>query len=210
MKKVLMYSGGMDSWLIDKLWKPDVKVFVDVGTSSSYAERVRLPEDVKVHKLDLSAWERKGQNYFLPLRNLFLVAIGSYYGNIICLGATGSSTHYDKSTEFAHSAGRLLSFLWSEDMGPAPHPVQIEMPYASYTKPELLNMYAQAGGDLHTAFKETFSCYNPTLRGEPCWSCTSCLKKAQAFVAVGYGVPDYILNKLETFKIALENSGGKI
>lgn len=23
-KKVLLYSGGMDSWLIDKIWKPDV------------------------------------------------------------------------------------------------------------------------------------------------------------------------------------------
>lgn len=25
-KKVLLYSGGMDSWLIDKIWKPDVKL----------------------------------------------------------------------------------------------------------------------------------------------------------------------------------------
>lgn len=27
-KKVLLYSGGMDSWLIDKIWKPDVKLYV--------------------------------------------------------------------------------------------------------------------------------------------------------------------------------------
>ena len=34
-KKVLLYSGGMDSWLIDKIWKPDVKLYVDMGTKYS-------------------------------------------------------------------------------------------------------------------------------------------------------------------------------
>ena len=34
-KKVLLYSGGMDSWLIDKLWKPDIRLYVDMNTRYS-------------------------------------------------------------------------------------------------------------------------------------------------------------------------------
>lgn len=37
MKKVLLYSGGMDSYLISKLWKPDVKLYVDLN--SKYAKQ---------------------------------------------------------------------------------------------------------------------------------------------------------------------------
>ena len=42
-KKVLLYSGGMDSWLIDKIWKPDIKLFIDINTNSSNAELEHLP-----------------------------------------------------------------------------------------------------------------------------------------------------------------------
>jgi len=43
MKKVLLYSGGMDSWLIDKLWKPNVKLYIDTGGSYSKDEIAKLP-----------------------------------------------------------------------------------------------------------------------------------------------------------------------
>ena len=45
MKKVLLYSGGMDSWLISHLWKPDVKLYIDTGSSYAAEERRRLPPD---------------------------------------------------------------------------------------------------------------------------------------------------------------------
>ena len=34
MKKVLLYSGGLDSWLIDKLWNPDFKLYIDIDFNS--------------------------------------------------------------------------------------------------------------------------------------------------------------------------------
>lgn len=85
-KKVLLYSGGMDSWLIDKIWKPDVKLYVDMGTKYSQEEIKRLPADVVVEKLDLSKWEREDK--IIPLRNMYLIGIATNYGNEICLGAT--------------------------------------------------------------------------------------------------------------------------
>ena len=48
MKKVLLYSGGMDSWLISKICKPDVKLFVDMGTNSCQGVLTRLDSDVTI------------------------------------------------------------------------------------------------------------------------------------------------------------------
>ena len=38
MKKILLYSGGVDSWLINQIWKPDIKLYVNLGTSDSEEE----------------------------------------------------------------------------------------------------------------------------------------------------------------------------
>ena len=78
--KVLLYSGGMDSWLIDKIWKPDVKLYVDMNTKYSQEEIKRLPSDVIIDKLDLSKWEREDK--IIPLRNMYLIGIASNYGNL--------------------------------------------------------------------------------------------------------------------------------
>ena len=70
-KKVLLYSGGMDSWLIDKLWKPDIRLYIDMNTRYSKEEMKRLPDDIVIEKLDLSKWEREDK--IIPLRNMYLM-----------------------------------------------------------------------------------------------------------------------------------------
>ena len=105
--KVLLYSGGMDSWLIDKIWKPDVKLYVDMNTKYSQEEIKRLPSDVIIDKLDLSKWEREDK--IIPLRNMYLIGIASNYGNEICLGATAGDRVLDKSPVFADIYEQLLS-----------------------------------------------------------------------------------------------------
>lgn len=82
MKKVLLYSGGMDSWLIDKIWKPDVKLYIDMKTRYSEEEIKRLPNDVIIEQLDLGKWERT--DAIIPLRNLYLVMLATNYGDDIC------------------------------------------------------------------------------------------------------------------------------
>ena len=49
-KTVLLYSGGMDSWLISKICKPDIKLFFDLGTASSNAELERIQETLLLFK----------------------------------------------------------------------------------------------------------------------------------------------------------------
>ena len=182
MTKVLLYSGGMDSWLIDKLWKPDVKLHIDIGTENNKEEIKRLPKDVIIKKIELSEFEDKEKNFLLPLRNLFFVEMASYYGDEICLGATGSSTHFDKNQTFIEKSEDIINYLYSESYNKK---VKIVMPYRGKAKSEILKEYIEKGGDIEKAWCETFSCYSPR-GGEMCWECSSCKKKIQAFRDNGY------------------------
>ena len=88
-KKVLLFSGGLDSMLHEWLIKPDVLLYVDMKTS--YSEREiealnRLPsyykERIVIKQLPLGEYER--ENKYLPYRNLILGAIAMQYGQYVC------------------------------------------------------------------------------------------------------------------------------
>lgn len=185
-KKVLLYSGGMDSWLADKLWKPDVLLHVCIGTPNEKQELDRILKqrpDVVVHHLDIAKFEDPTRNFLLPTRNLFFAAIGGFYGDEVCLAATGSSTHYDKNEKFCNMTSDLLTYLWSESTD---RKVRIVIPFRGVSKPEMLRRYVAEGGDPKKCWDETFSCYSPKEDGTPCWQCTSCQKKIKAFAENGY------------------------
>lgn len=208
MRKVLLYSGGMDSWLIDKLWKPDKKIFFDIGTANSNFELVRVQEDkdVEILKLPLSRFEQAENNYFLPLRNLHFVVYAAHFGDTICLGATGSSTHRDKNEVFAKLTEDLVNYLLEEGNNKY-YPVKVVMPFRNMTKTEILAEYLRNGGDIDRCYRETFSCYNPNNDGTPCMNCTSCLSKFTAFYNNGYKFDDETIEKFITG--VLSNPGSK-
>lgn len=185
MKKVQLYSGGMDSWIIDKLWKPDIKLFFDIGTKNNKQELKRVKNDptVKIIKLPLAEFEEIDNNYYLPLRNLHFVLHAAHYGDVICLGATGSSTHKDKNDTFATLSENAINYLLSETKRTG---IKIVMPYKNVSKTDMLAMYLKQGGDIEKCYKETFSCYNPDKNGHPCMNCTSCFSKFTAFYNNGY------------------------
>lgn len=182
MKKVLLYSGGMDSWIIDKLYKPDVKLFIDVKTPSSIEERKRLPKDVIIKDFDLSEYEVKKGSHLLPLRNLILAELGSFYGDEICIGSIGGSVHYDNNEKFRKDTEDLLNYLYSENNTKK---IKIVLPYMNTTKEELIKMYKEQGGNLEEAFNSSFSCYEP-VDGKECGKCISCKQKILAFKNNGY------------------------
>lgn len=182
-KKVLLYSGGMDSWLIDKIWKPDVKLYVDMGTKYSQEEIKRLPSDVIVEKLDLSTWEREDK--IIPLRNMFLIGIATNYGNEICLGATAGDRVLDKSPIFADMYEQLLNYLYQKQHWTEERKIRINLDFKKYTKAQLVRIYKEQRGDIEDAFASSFSCYSPE-DGKECWKCKPCFRKFIAFALNGY------------------------
>lgn len=182
-KKVLLYSGGMDSWLIDKLWKPDIKLYVNIHGDYSASEIIRLPEDVVVVDCPFIGQFENHKNKFVPLRNLYFLMIASNYGNRICLGATGGDWgNRDKTPEFLKSAEHLLNYLW-EDKKTKRH-IQVDDGFIYTAKSDLIRQYLKLGGTIEELKNHTFSCYTP-VDGEECLSCYPCFRKFALLYANG-------------------------
>lgn len=194
MKKVLLYSGGMDSWLMSKLWKPDIKLYVDMKTRYSENElaRIRKEPDVQVVEFPLGQWER--EDAIIPLRNMYLAMVacnvtGSEDVEIL-IGATAGDRVLDKSPEFVNKATDLLSYLYTpQHWIPEGKKVRVCIDYKQYTKTDLLKMFKEQGGDLEEAFTRSFSCYDP-VGGHECWHCKPCFRKFTAFSEAGYEFSD--------------------
>ena len=149
-KKVLLYSGGMDSWLISQIWKPDVLLYVNINGRYNKQEMSHLPEDVVIENLDLSKWERPDK--IIPLRNLYLIMLASNYGDKICLGATAGDRVLDKSFTFAEKTTDLLRYLYSPQWwNPTQRDIEVCLDFKDKTKTEILQMYLDQGGSIEKA-----------------------------------------------------------
>ena len=185
MKKVLLYSGGMDSWLIDKIWKPDVKLYIDINGAYSKEEIRRLPEDVAVFKLPIGIFEQEYTKY-VPLRNLYFLMVASNYGDEICLGATaGDYGAKDKRPEFLQQAEDILNYCLSEQSVSAGKEIHIERRFVHMSKYEIMQEYLNNGGTIEEAIDQTFSCFYPNNEKECLW-CKPCFRKFMLGYYFGY------------------------
>jgi len=184
-KKVLLYSGGMDSYIISSLWKPDIKLYIDIKGKYSEYEKQRLSKDVIIETLDLSKFER--DDMIIPLRNMYFIAIASYYGNNICLGATAGDRVLDKSFEFFSKMENILLYLYQKQWWlNKPRNISIDSTYKNYTKLDLLKLYLKGGGDIKEVYTKSFSCYSPDINGNECWDCKACFRKWVTFASIGF------------------------
>ena len=116
--------------------------------------------------------------------------LASNYGDEIMLGATYGDRVLDKSPGFAKKASDMLTYLYSSQHWTPGRKIHVSVAYKEYTKAELLNMYLEQGGNLETAFRQSFSCYEPDSHGNECWHCKACARKATAFLLNGYHFKD--------------------
>ena len=185
MKKVLLYSGGMDSYIINYLWKPDVKLYIDYGTEQTKEERKRLPNDVIIKEIDLSQYVENDGINTIPLRNLLFANIAINYGDIVALGGVKDDLHYDKTKRFARRATRLFNSVLSREK--SKRKVKIVVPYRNYTKKELVQMYISKGGDIQKLKTESWSCHFPKEENKECGECIPCIKKEKIIREVQQG-----------------------
>ena len=196
MSSVLLFSCGMDSWIVDKMYHPDVKLFFNIGTKNNQAEFniIKRRNDVTVVDLPLAQYEQADHNYFLPLRNLHFVNIAAHYGDTILTGTEGLAFHHDSSKKFAQMSEELLNYLLEEDKTRT-EKIKIVMPFANKDKTTILREFVQAGGNLEECYTQSTSCYLPTDTGEECLNCSSCWSKFTAFYNNGYKFSDEQVSK---------------
>lgn len=186
MTKVLLYSGGTDSWLIDKLWEPDKKIYIDIKGMYSDAEIKMLPNDVEIIPFEFLGTIEEHDTAYVPMRNLYFLMIASNYGNEICFGATGAdSGSHDKDKTFITKAQDIFDYCLVGNSFTADRHIKIENKYINEGKYSLLEKYLKNGGDLETFVNDTFTCHHP-VNGKPCMNCKLCSKKFLLAYYFGY------------------------
>ena len=195
MKKVLLYSGGMDSWLIDKLWKPDIKIYINIDGEYSKAEIARLPKDVQVVDFNLLG-NVELPNKYIPMRNLYFLMIASHYGDEICLGATAGDGGKDKSLYFLENAEKIISDLWQDKK--IYKQIKINKDFVKLSKGELVKKYLENGGSLEEIKNNTFSCYTPCGDKE-CYNCYPCFRKFAILYALGADYSEEIKKRMSLY-----------
>lgn len=186
MTRVLLYSGGTDSWLIDKLWKADIKIYINIHGFYSDAEIKKLPKDVKVIDLPYLGQTENTETNFVPLRNLYFLMIASYYGDEICYGATGSDRgSKDKRIEFIEKAEDIINYCLNGNSFAKDKKIVIEKEFVKLNKFEIIQKYLDTGGTIEEFVKGSFSCYH-SINGKECMHCKQCYKKFLEAYYFGY------------------------
>jgi len=205
-KKVLLFSSGMDSYIINQLENPDVLLFIDNKSKYSEVEMDYLKSQnydklVFVEDfIDMSSIEL--DNMIMPARNLYFATIASYFGEEIILGATAGDRSTDKDYKFADLTSQLLSHIYSESHWCSKGKVNVNLKYKEYSKQllvqELVELNESKGVSVEQTVRrlveDSFSCYHPNEFGEQCGRCKPDTRKYLAILgATGINIDKYYL-----------------
>lgn len=195
-KSVLLFSGGMDSVMFDLLLKPDVLLYVPMGSDYEKIESKKIIELGKSgvfdtdkmivldKELNLEAFER--DDLIVPNRNAHLVLMASHYGETIYLGSVYGDRSFDKDKTFYKLMENLLNHMWEEQHWTEKRTFSVTSPYKDTTKTELIKEYVAAGGDVQSIL-DSYSCY----RGleQACGICKPCVRKAVSLICNNIEIP---------------------
>ena len=194
-KVVLLYSGGVDSWLISKIIKPDIKLFFNLNTPSCKGEIKRLSKDVIIDNTlsGFSTLENKN-NFIVPLRNMYFIARAAEYGNHIILGTNKTDIHNDKLQPFADKMEDILNYYYGDSLDGfcEKKNIKVDFSFKKYNRAELCKLYLDNGGTVEEALEQSFSCYTPIEKDreiKECHNCRPCFRKMMGFYVNGCEFP---------------------
>ena len=188
-KKVLLFSSGMDSYIINQLEKPDVLLFIDNKSNYSQLEMKYLKslnyENLVFVEDFINHSSIELENMIIPSRNLYFVMIAANFGEEIILGATAGDRSTDKDLEFARLSSELLSHLYQESHWSSKGEIKVNLKYKSWTKQDLVKAFVRqnltygisTADSVSLLLNDSFSCYHPTEQGGQCNRCKPDLRK---------------------------------
>ena len=201
-KKVLLFSGGMDSLMIEHFLKPDVLLYIPSGSSFEKVETKKLhsllangyvDKDKLVifdDVLNLKRFER--DDYIVPNRNAFYLLLASMLGETLTLGSVSGDRSNDKDEMFFAKIQDLMSYMWKEQHWTEERKFKVTSPYKDHTKTELVKEYMDTGGT-SKALLESYSCYSGNET--PCGICKPCFRKWIALINNDINIPNgYYIN----------------
>lgn len=187
-KGVLLFSSGLDSFMLWRLLGMPKCVFVRLG--HAYQEReeetVRyIQSKAKENGLDMEATytdriylgDTVFPDGFIPYRNLLLLivaAIEDMEADEIYLGALKGEANRDKSSKFFKDSSKLLSYMRKQKNS---RDIKVFAPAQKYTKSQLVKEYVKHFPDDVYMLGWTRSCYMPDSKKSGCGLCTACFRR---------------------------------
>ena len=189
-KKVLLYSGGLDSYILSKFIEPDVFLYCDLGLRDSESEKYWLLKSNKNIVIDnrFRQGDLQKSIAFTPLRATLMTCVASYYGEEIYIGALNGEAYLTHTDEFKTRMENLLTYMYSAFVEDQQKKIQIKTPLSNLYKGEIIDKYLSEvpGASLEKLAEDTFSCYNPTLDHQECGLCRHCVHKWITLMSRGY------------------------
>lgn len=207
-EKVLLFSGGIDSYIAwHYLGKPKT-VYFDLGTPySDYEIRVikeLIPKTIIDRSLNLSLRQVPDSvAAHVPMRNLYLAMLACHYGDEIIICGLEDDDILDKTPEAFKEMSILLSNLNDKI-------IQVTSPFWNMTKVSIVDWYLKYCGD-STKLLKTISCYTPQKQAgvdikRYCGQCRCCFRKWNALWANGIRTPFFNLTLMKEYLIKARNN----
>lgn len=175
-KKILLFSGGLDSFIAWHYLDHPVTLFINAGQSyvqkesetvkyfSQKYENMKLKVD---NSLDLSQWEEK--NYYIPYRNVFFSMVGSLYApRVYLIGIQGDSVDDNNPIATKLMSKFFMNFNYDKK-------VVITSPFYKKSKSQIVQWYLKKKLPVEDLLR-TRSCYDKDSYGQ-CGKCASCFRR---------------------------------
>lgn len=202
-ENILLFSGGIDSYIGWYYLNKPQTVYFDVG--SRYSEKEKLviknliPSTIIDNSIFLGDVEQE-DNAFIPYRNLLLASIASarYSDNVWICGLKDDKVE-DKNKEIFE--------LWSNHLTELNKgkQVSIKSPFWGMTKVDIVKWFDKHYHSKRNILTSTVSCYSSGI--EPyCGICKACFRKAAALYSIGIKLPFYNINLVKQYFKLFSNS----
>jgi len=182
MRRVVLASGGMDSFLAWALFAQDaVNLFVDIDHKYREKERNALDKltalvpDFQIQVVVSSDIGRtETASGIIPLRNAQFILAAAPFADEIIMGILQGEINSDKSEHFISLMQQVLNESWKEQYWTEGRIFTIATPTRAYSKTELIHIYAARKLPIEW-LAATVSCYaDDDLH---CGECPSCAKR---------------------------------
>jgi len=167
---ILLFSGGIDSYVAWHYLNKPPTVYFDLGTPYSQKEinviQKLIPNTIIDTSLNLGD-RQIGEKAYVPFRNLYLAMLAVKYSDVIVIAGLKDDDVSDKNEKIFIKFSELLSEMENRA-------IIVISPFWNMTKEEVIKWYLA----FHTSenLHKTISCYS----NEPtnyCGKCPSCFRK---------------------------------
>lgn len=206
MKKVLMYSGGWDSFCAAKIHPDAKKIYVNLHTPYSEVEIKHLPPDVEVLDLNLQKFVLLN-GFHIPQRNAILALLGvasvmkeaeidkDYKITVYLCGVKEDKTAPDKNPEYFRKLSDLASSFTSQKI--QGKTINWKINVEGFFEDDKISLWKKAG---KPDMRNVISCHT----GDNCGKCLDCKRR---LLYLNYLYPDEFKIDKQAFINELKENG---